>query len=76
MCQEVTWPRRHTVTLDLVGARLFALNAELRDLQQRVAGMECGLERLRRAFPHRNRFSGMEARFTSLKGASLSSKNG
>ncbi len=34
-----------TVTLDLVGARLLALTADVRDLQQRFAGMECGLPR-------------------------------
>ena len=34
---------KDAVTLDLVGARLFDMNAELRDLQQRVAGLETRL---------------------------------
>jgi hypothetical protein len=38
------------VTLDLVGSRLMALTAEVRDLQQRFTGLEA-------------RFAGLEARF-------------
>ena len=51
-----------TVTLDLVGARLLAMNTELRDLQQRVTGLETRLGALEA------RFSALEARFTSFEG--------
>ncbi len=46
-----------TVTLELVSARLLALNADVRDLQQRFTGMETRLGVLEA------RFSGLEARF-------------
>ena len=39
-----------TITLDLLGSRLMALTAEVRDLQQRFTGLEAS-------------FSGLEARF-------------
>jgi uncharacterized coiled-coil protein SlyX len=48
-----------TVTLELVGARLLALNAEVRDLQQRFTAMETRLGVLEA------RFSGLEARFAA-----------
>ncbi len=43
-----------TVTLELVGARLLALTADVRDLQQRFHGLEA-------------RFDGMEARFAAME---------
>ena len=51
-----------TVTLDLVGARLFAMNVELRELRQRVAGLEIRFGALEA------RFAALEARFTSFEG--------
>jgi uncharacterized coiled-coil protein SlyX len=51
-----------TVTLELVGARLLALNTEVRDLQQRFAGLEVRLGALE------TRFSAMEARIGALEG--------
>ncbi|MGH7040432.1 MAG: hypothetical protein ACREE4_11090 [Stellaceae bacterium] len=44
-----------TITLDLVGARLMALTADVRDLQQRFNGLEA-------------RFDGLEARLGALEG--------
>ena len=58
-----------TVTLDLVGARLLAMNAELRDLQQRVPDWKPASERLKHAFP------ALEARFPALRDASASRKS-
>jgi hypothetical protein len=46
-----------TITLDLLGARLLALTADVRDLQLRFAGMETRFGAIEA------RFSGMEARF-------------
>jgi hypothetical protein len=46
-----------TITLELVGARLMALTAEVRDLQQRFDGLEARLGALEA------RFGGMERRF-------------
>ena len=46
-----------SITLDLLGARLLALTADVRDLQQRFTGMETRLGVLE------SRFSGLEARF-------------
>jgi hypothetical protein len=46
-----------TVTLDLVGARLLALTADVGDLQLRFAGMETRLGAIEA------RFSSLEARF-------------
>ncbi len=43
-----------TITLELLGARLLALTADLRDLQLRFAGME-------------TRLGAIEARFSSLE---------
>ena len=43
-----------TITLELLGARLLALTADVRDLQLRFAGME-------------TRFGAIEARFSSLE---------
>ncbi len=43
-----------TVTLEFVGARLLALTADVRDLQQRFDGLE-------------PRFDGMEARFAAME---------
>lgn len=58
-----------TVTLDLVGARLLALTTDVRDLQQRFAGMELRLGALETRFSGlETRFSGMEARMTALEG--------
>ena len=51
-----------TVTLELVSARLLALNADVRDLQQRFTGMEVRLGALE------TRFSSMEARMGALEG--------
>jgi hypothetical protein len=51
-----------TITLELVGARLLALTADVRDLQQRFAGMEVRLGALE------TRFSGLEARMGALEG--------
>jgi chromosome segregation ATPase len=53
---------RETVTLELLGARLLALNTEVRDLRQRFAGMEVRLGALE------TRFSSMEARMGALEG--------
>ena len=50
-----------TITLELLGARLLALTADVRDLQLRFAGMETRLGALEA------RFSGMEARFAVQK---------
>jgi hypothetical protein len=50
------------ITLELVGARLLALTADVRDLQQRFAGMEVRLGALE------TRFSSMEARMGALEG--------
>jgi chromosome segregation ATPase len=49
------------ITLELLGARLLALTAEVRDLQQRFAGMEARLGALE------TRFSAMEARFSAME---------
>lgn len=46
-----------TITLELLGARLLALTADVRDLQNRFAGMETRLGVIKA------RFSGLEARF-------------
>jgi uncharacterized coiled-coil protein SlyX len=43
------------VTLELVGARLLGLTADVRDLQQRFTGLEA-------------RFDGLEARFAAMEG--------
>ena len=43
-----------TVTLELLGARLMALTADVRDLQQRFDGFEA-------------RFDGLEARFAAME---------
>lgn len=59
----------NSVTLDLVGARLLALTTDVRDLQQRFAGMEMRLGALETRFSGlETRFSGMEARMTALEG--------
>ena len=44
-----------TVTLELVGARLMVLTGDVRDMQQRFAGLEA-------------RFDGLEARFAAMEG--------
>jgi hypothetical protein len=46
-----------TITLELVGARLMALTAEVRDLQQRFDGLEARLGAIE------GRFGAMERRF-------------
>jgi hypothetical protein len=46
-----------TITLELVGARLLALTAEVRDLQQRFDGLEARLGALE------GRFAAMERRY-------------
>jgi uncharacterized coiled-coil protein SlyX len=52
------------ITLDLVGARLMALTAEVRDLQERFTGMEARIGALEARFSVlESRFSAMEARF-------------
>jgi len=43
------------ITLELVGARLLGLTADVRDLQQRSTGLEA-------------RFDGLEARFAAMEG--------
>jgi septal ring factor EnvC (AmiA/AmiB activator) len=53
---------KDNITLELLGARLLALTAEVRDLQQRFAGMETRLGALE------TRFSSMEARMGALEG--------
>ena len=56
-------------TLELLGARLLGLTADVRDLQQRFAGMEqrfAGMETRLTALE--TRFSSMEARMGSLEG--------
>lgn len=50
-----------TVTLELVGARLMALTADVRDLQQRFDGLEARLGALEA------RFSGLESRFSAME---------
>ena len=60
---------KQAVTLELVGARLLALTADVRDLQRRFAGMEqrfAGMETRLTALE--TRFSSMEARMGSLEG--------
>lgn len=49
------------ITLELVGARLLGLTADVRDLQQRFAGLEARLGGLE------TRFSVMEQRFAALE---------
>jgi uncharacterized coiled-coil protein SlyX len=57
-----------TVTLELVGARLLALTADVRDLQQRFAGLETRLGVLETRFSGlETRFSGLETRFSGLE---------
>lgn len=57
-----------TVTLDLVGARLLALTSDVRDLQQRFAGMELRLGALETRFSGLEmRLSGMETRFSGME---------
>jgi len=51
-----------TITLELVGARLLALTADVRDLPQRFAGMEVRLGALE------TRFSSTKARMGALEG--------
>ena len=46
-----------TITLELVGARLMALTADVRDIQQRFDGLEARLGALE------GRFGAMERRF-------------
>jgi hypothetical protein len=46
-----------TITLELVGARLMALTADVRDLQQRFDGLEARLGAIE------GRFGAMERRF-------------
>jgi hypothetical protein len=46
-----------TITLELLGSRLMALTADVRDLQQRFDGLEARLGALE------GRFSAMERRF-------------
>ena len=50
------------ITLELLGARLMALTADVRDLQQRFAGMEVRLGALE------TRFGAMEQRFSAMEG--------
>jgi len=58
-----------TITLELLGARLLGLTADVRDLQQRFAGMEMRLGSLETRFSGlETRFSGMEARMSGLEG--------
>ena len=49
------------ITLELVGARLLGLTADVRDLQQRFDGLEARFSSLE------TRFSSMEARFTGIE---------
>jgi hypothetical protein len=51
-----------TSTLELLGARLLTLTADVRDLQLRFGGMETRLGAIEA------RFSALEARFTSFEG--------
>jgi uncharacterized coiled-coil protein SlyX len=52
------------ITLELVGARLLALTAEVRDLQQRFDGLEARLDGLEaRISALEGRFGAMERRF-------------
>jgi hypothetical protein len=48
-----------TITLELVGARLMALTADVRDLQQRFDGLEARLGAVE------GRFGAMERRFAA-----------
>ena len=50
-----------TITLELLGARLMALTADARDLQQRFDGLEARLGALEA------RFSGLEGRFAAME---------
>ena len=49
------------ITLELLGARMLALTAEVRDLQQRFTGLETRLAALE------TRFSAMETRFSAME---------
>jgi hypothetical protein len=56
------------VTLELLGARLMGMTADVRDLQQRVGTLETGFSALERRFSAlENRFSGIEARMDAIE---------
>ncbi len=50
------------ITLELLGARVMALTADVRDLQNRFTGVELRLSALEQ------RFSGLEQRFSAMEG--------
>jgi hypothetical protein len=50
------------ITLELLGARMMALTADVRDLQNRFTGVELRLSALEQ------RFSGLEQRFSAVEG--------
>jgi predicted nucleic acid-binding Zn-ribbon protein len=50
------------ITLELLGARVMALTADLRDVQQRLTGLELRIAALEQ------RFSALEQRFSAIEG--------
>jgi uncharacterized coiled-coil protein SlyX len=57
-----------TVTLELVGARLLALTADVRDLQQRFDGLEARFDGLEARFAAmESRLSGLESRYAAME---------
>jgi uncharacterized coiled-coil protein SlyX len=57
-----------TVTLEMVGARLLALTADVRDLQQRFDGLEARFDGLEARFAAmESRLSGLENRYAAME---------
>jgi len=57
-----------TITLELLGARLLGLTADVRDLQQRFDGFEARFDGLEARFAAmESRITGMESRFTAME---------
>jgi predicted nuclease with TOPRIM domain len=57
------------ITLELLGARVMALTADVRDLQNRFTGVELRLSALEQRFSGlEQRFSGLEQRFSAVEG--------
>jgi acyl carrier protein phosphodiesterase len=56
------------VTLERVGARLLALTADVRDLQQRFDGLEARFDGLEARFAAmESRFAGLENRYAAME---------
>ena len=57
-----------TITLELLGARLMALTADMRDLQQRFDGFEPRFDGLEARFAAmESRLTGLESRFAAME---------